>query len=145
MGKWERWNRSQTKLGKFWRWNWRRAKLSNTNRDQVHEWNWWGDRHSGDWRRRSNTWIQKSNSVSKTHRRMKWRLAMRIPSLPVERWAVKPADGNLDFSTKYKKFGKAQKRRWEDEINEFFKPEETETTTRNDKRYNSAGIKVTST
>ena len=33
----------------------------------------------------------------KTHRRMKWRLAMRIASLPDERWVVKAAGWNLEL------------------------------------------------
>ena len=80
----------------------------------------------------------------KTHRRMKWRLAMGMASLPVERWAVKAADWNPELSTKNKTYrapGRPE-RRWEDEINEFLKPEETETTTGNYMKYNSAWIKV---
>ena len=38
----------------------------------------------------------------KTHRRMKWRSAMRIVSLPEERWIRKAAQWNPDLSTKYK-------------------------------------------
>ena len=37
-----------------------------------------------------------------THRRMKWRLAMRIASLPDERWAKKAAKWNPGLSTKHK-------------------------------------------
>ena len=38
----------------------------------------------------------------KTHRIMKWRLAMRIASQPDERWVVKAAGWNPELSTKYK-------------------------------------------
>ena len=61
-----------------------------------------------------------------------WRIAMRIASLPVERWVVKAAEWNLEFSTKYKIFRAIgrPKRRWKD------------ATTRNDMKYNIAWIKV---
>ena len=47
---------------------------------------------------RKNTEIQ---CWIKTHRRMKWRLAMRIESLLVERWVVKAAEWNPELSTQY--------------------------------------------
>ena len=55
----------------------------------------------------------------KTHRRVKWRVAMRIASLLDERWAVKAAGPEL--STKYKTYRAVgrPKKRWEDEINEL--------------------------
>ena len=59
----------------------------------------------------------------KTHRRVKWRLAMRIASLPEERWVIKAAGWNPEFSTKdttYRAVGRPKKR-WEDEINEFLR------------------------
>ena len=34
-----------------------------------------------------------------THKRMKWRLALRIASLPSERWIVKAAEWNLVLSS----------------------------------------------
>ena len=80
----------------------------------------------------------------KTHKRMKWRLALRIASLPGERWIVKAAEWNPELSTKYescKAIGRP-KRRWEDEVDEFLKPEETETTTGNDMKYNNTWIRV---
>ena len=69
---------------------------------------------------------------------------MGIASLPVERWAVQAAEWNPELSTKHKTYRAIgrPKRRWEDEINEFLNPEETETTTGNDMKYNSAWIKV---
>ena len=60
---------------------------------------------------------------------MKWRLALRIASLLGERWIVKAAEWNPELSFRYKTYraiGRA-KRRWEDDINEFHKLEETET------------------
>ena len=64
----------------------------------------------------------------KTHRKMKWRLAMRIASLPEERWAMKAAGWNPELSTKYKTYRAVgrPKNRWENEINDFFRPERTE-------------------
>ena len=44
----------------------------------------------------------------KTHRRMKWRLAMRIASFPEERWVMKTAGWNPELTTKY---GNLQSRR----------------------------------
>ena len=69
----------------------------------------------------------KSQCWVKTHRRMKWRLAMRISSLLDERWVVKAAEWNPELKTKYKTHRAVgrPKRRCEDEINEFFKPETT--------------------
>ena len=69
-----------------------------------------------------------------THRGMKWRLAMRTPSLPRERWARKAAEWIPCLSSQIKTnraVGRPQKR-WEDEINDFFKPEGTEATKRSD-------------
>ena len=51
---------------------------------------------------------------------------------------------NPELSTKYKTYRAVgrPKRRWEDEINEFLKPEETETPTGNDMKNNNTWIKV---
>ena len=58
---------------------------------------------------------------------------MRIASLPNERW-VKVAEWNPEVSTKYQTYRAVgrPKKRWEDEVNELLKPEETEGTTGND-------------
>ena len=64
----------------------------------------------------------------KTHKRMKWRMALRIASLPNKRWMVK-AEWKPELSSKYKTkraIGRPR-RRWEDDINEFLKLEENET------------------
>ena len=56
----------------------------------------------------------------KTHRRMKWKLAMRIASSPEERWVMKAAGWNPELSSKYQMYRAVErpKKRWEDEINE---------------------------
>ena len=66
---------------------------------------------------------------NKTHKRMKWRLALRIATSPSERWLVKAAEWNPELSSKYRTnraIGRPR-RRWEDNINEFLKLEENET------------------
>ena len=75
-----------------------------------------------------------------THRRMKWRLAMRIVLLP----AKKAVNWNPGLSTKQqtnRPVGRPKKR-WEDEINDFLKPEETEETKGNEIKNNDTWIKV---
>ena len=66
---------------------------------------------------------------NKTHKRMKWRLALRIATSPSERWLMKAAEWNPELSSKYRTnraIGRPGKR-WEDDINEFLKHEEDET------------------
>ena len=65
----------------------------------------------------------------KTHKRMKWRMALRIASLPNERWMVTAAERNPELSSRYKTYRSIgrPRRRWEDDINEFLKLEENET------------------
>ena len=62
-----------------------------------------------------------------THRKMKWRMASRIASLPRERWTRKKFDWHpgLDNKIKTRRLVGRPKRRWEDDINEFIKPGET--------------------
>ena len=83
---------------------------------------------------------------NKTHKRMKWRLALRIANLPSERWLVKAADWNPEFSSKYKTNGAIgrPRRRWEDDINEFLKLEknEVENSIEGDNKYNKSWIKA---
>ena len=80
----------------------------------------------------------------KTHKRMKWRLTLRIASLPGERWIVKAAEWNPELISKYKTYRAIgrPRRRWEDEINEFLKLEETDMSTENDTKHNSSWIKA---
>ena len=65
----------------------------------------------------------------KTHKRKKWRLALRKAPLPSERWIVKAAEWNLQLSSRYKTYRTIwrPRRRWEDDINEFLKLKENET------------------
>ena len=61
-----------------------------------------------------------------------------------ERWVVKAAEWNPELGTKYqtnRAVGRPKKR-WEDEINEFLKPEETEATTGNDMKNHNTWIEV---
>ena len=62
-------------------------------------------------------------------KRMKWRLALRVASLPSERWIVKVAEWNPELSSRCKTYRamRRPRRRWEDDINEFIKLEENET------------------
>ena len=62
-----------------------------------------------------------------THRRLKWRMASRIASLPEERWAIQIFGWHLglDSNIKTRRLVGRPKRRWEDDINEFIKPGET--------------------
>ena len=72
-----------------------------------------------------------------THRRIKWRLAMRTASVPDERWAKKAAQWNPGLSIKHKtcrSVGGRPKKGWEDEMNDFLKPEETEATSGNERK-----------
>ena len=64
------------------------------------------------------------------HRRMKWRLAMRIASLPKERWVKKSSrmESRTQQQNQNEQSCRKTKKRWEDEINEFLKSEETEAT-----------------
>ena len=62
-----------------------------------------------------------------THKRLKWRMASRIASLPEERWTRKVFDWHpgLDNKIKTRRLVGRPKRRWEDDINEFIKPGDT--------------------
>ena len=68
----------------------------------------------------------------KTHKRMKWRIALRIASLP------KSAEWTPELSSRYKTYRAIgrPRRRWEDDINEFLKVEEnvTENSTESDNK-----------
>ena len=69
---------------------------------------------------------------------------MRIASLPEERGAMKAAGWNPELSTKYKTCTAAgrPKKRWEDEINDFPRPERTEDEISNVERNNNEWIKT---
>ena len=56
---------------------------------------------------------------------MKWKVAQRIATSPIERWQEKAAEWNPDLSSR-KRTNRAigrPRKRWEDDINEFFKQE----------------------
>ena len=57
---------------------------------------------------------------------------------------MKAAEWNPELNTKYKTYRALEgpKRRWEDKIDEFLKPEETKTTTGCDMKNNDTWIKV---
>ena len=60
---------------------------------------------------------------NKTHKKMKWKLALRIATSPSERWVKKAAEWNPETSSKYmtsRPIGRPKKR-WEDDINVFLK------------------------
>ena len=60
---------------------------------------------------------------NRTHRKMKWKLALRIATSPSERWIKKAAEWNPELSSKYRTnrtIGRPKKR-WEDDINDFLK------------------------
>ena len=62
---------------------------------------------------------------NKTHKKMKWKLVLRIATSPSERWLRKAAEWNPDLSSRYRTnraIGRPRKR-WEDDINEFLKQE----------------------
>ena len=59
----------------------------------------------------------------RTHRKMKWKLALRIATSPSERWIIKAAEWNPELSSRYRTnrtIGRPKKR-WEDDINDFLK------------------------
>ena len=65
-----------------------------------------------------------------THRRMKWRMAMRIASLPEDGWSIDIIEWNpaLDCTIKTNRLVGRPRKRWEDEVNEYLRPEEPEET-----------------
>ena len=76
--------------------------------------------------------------------KMKLRLALRIASVPNERWMMKAAEWKPEFNSKYRTsraIGRPKKR-WEDDINEFlnFVEEETENLTESSNQINKTWI-----
>ena len=78
---------------------------------------------------------------NKTHKKMKWKLAMRIATSPSERWLKKAAEWNPEMSSRYRtnRAIRRPRKRWEDDINEFLKQEFEET----EKTQSKAAIKPT--
>ena len=57
------------------------------------------------------------------HRKMKWKLALRIAKSPSEKWIKKAAEWSPELSSRYRTnrtIGRPKKR-WEDDINDFLK------------------------
>ena len=77
-----------------------------------------------------------------THRWMKWRMAMRIASLPEERWLRITAEWNpgIDNCIKTNRSVGRQRKGWEDEINEFIQTEETAESKGNDLNNNDTWL-----
>ena len=75
-----------------------------------------------------------------THRRQTWRMARRIVSLPEKRWTRRVFDWHpgLDISIKTRRQVGRPKKRWEDDLNEFFKTDETQERTRYDLMKNNS-------
>ena len=69
-----------------------------------------------------------------THKKLKWRKALRIATQSPDRWTRKAAVWNpgLVISTKTQRRAERPASRWEDDLNEFVKDEETEATQSND-------------
>ena len=82
--------------------------------------------------------------LNKTHKKMKWRLALRIATSPSERWLIKAAAWNPEFSSKFWKNRaiRRPRKRWEDDINEFLKlvEDETENLTESSSQINKTWI-----
>ena len=60
---------------------------------------------------------------NRTHKKMKWKLALRIATSPSERWLKKAAEWNPELSSRCRTnraIGRPRKR-WEDDINDFLK------------------------
>ena len=60
---------------------------------------------------------------NRTHKKMKWKLALRIATSPSERWLKKAAEWNPELSSR-KRTNRAigrPRKRWEDDINDFLK------------------------
>ena len=60
---------------------------------------------------------------NKTHRKMKWKLALRIATSPSERGLKKAAEWNPELSSRYRTYRTISRprKRWEDDINDFLK------------------------
>ena len=77
-----------------------------------------------------------------THRKIKWRLEMRIASHPQSRCTKKAAKWipGLSRGCKSSRAVGRPRKRWEDDINQFLKPEETEATKGDDFTNNDTWI-----
>ena len=87
---------------------------------------------------------EKNRCWNKTHKKMKWRQALRIATSPSERWLIKAAEWNPELNSKYRTnraIGRPRKR-LEDDINEFLKlvEDETENLTESSNQINKTWI-----
>ena len=73
------------------------------------------------------------------HRRMKWRMARRIITLPEKRWSRRVFNWHPGLDSNIK--AKRPKRRWEDDLNEFMKTEEGPENDRYDLKNNNKWMK----
>ena len=73
------------------------------------------------------------------HRKMKWRMALRIASLLQDRWSNKIIERNLalDCTIKINRLLGRPRKRLDNEINEYLRPEESEETRGSDQKNNS--------
>ena len=95
-------------------------------------------KHSSRRRRRRRNEEGQDPCWIEMHRRMKWRLAVKIAPLPKERWVRKAAEWNLGLSIKIKTCRAVErpKKRWEDELHDVLTTEETEATKGSDVKNN---------
>ena len=87
---------------------------------------------------------EKIKLLDQDSQNMTCRLALRIATSPSDRWLIKAAEWNAEFSSKYRTnraIGRPRKR-WEDYINEFLKlvEEETENLTASSNQINKTCI-----
>ena len=83
---------------------------------------------------------------NKTHKKMKWKLALRIATSPCDRWLRKAADWNPELSTR-NRINRAiviLRKRWQDDINEFLKQdfEHTKDPIRSNNQTNKTWISI---
>ena len=84
---------------------------------------------------------------NRTHKKMKWKLALRIATSPSERWLKKAAEWCPDLSSGYKSnraIGRPKKR-WEDDINDFLKQAYEEKESENQSRETIKPTRIGST
>ena len=85
----------------------------------------WIDHKEKRWRCNGKDGTRKDSMLEQDPQKMKWKLAQRIETLPSERWLKKAAAWNPDLNSRYqtnRAIGRPRKR-WEDDMNEFFKQE----------------------
>ena len=82
-----------------------------------------------------------SNSVER-QKKLKWHQAFRFEPQSQERWIRRVAEWNpsLLISTRIKRKARRPAKRWEDDLNEFVKDEDTEGTQSNDLKNNDTWL-----